>query len=65
LAVMCSLKIGINILNECAAHNCSLYLENEDGKFLQNICVCINLHSITPQKTMILFGWGRREGVSS
>jgi hypothetical protein len=65
LAVMCSLKIGINILNECAACNCSWNLENEDCKFLQNVCVCVNLHSITPQKTVILFGWWRGEGVLS
>jgi hypothetical protein len=38
---MCSSKIGIDILNKCAAHNFSLYLENEDSKFLQNICVCV------------------------
>ena len=41
LDVMCSLKFGINILNECAARNCTLYLENEDSKFLQNVCVCV------------------------
>ena len=39
LAVLCCLKIGINILNESAACDCSLYLENRDSKFLQNICL--------------------------
>jgi hypothetical protein len=41
LAVMCGSKIAINIFNECAACDCSLYLENGDSKFLQNICVLV------------------------